>query len=205
VSAGVGQFGPFAQAYAGGNITYFFTVLGPTSITGIPIDVAFNELVTASVNGDSLYPPYGLTDAYAAVQWDGTSFPEQQAAFYTCTPTYSNFPSQPGSYCDAFSGVLSEPIQVRSYNEVTITAIAVSGGGLSSQDGSPENGGARAFMDPLIYVDPSFPDADLYTIVTSDGIGNSPIATSVPESSSLLLLGTALAGLGICVARKAQR
>jgi hypothetical protein len=60
-------------------------------------------------------------------------------------------------------------------------------------------------MDPLIYVDPSFPDADLYTIVTSDGIGNSPIATSVPESSSLLLLGTALAGLGICVARKAQR
>lgn len=48
---------------------------------------------------------------------------------------------------------------------------------------------ARAFADPYIYVDPAFPDAHLYQVLVSPGIGNAP---PVPEPAALWLLGAGL-------------
>ena len=50
--------------------------------------------------------------------------------------------------------------------------------------------------DPFIFVDPSFANADLYSIVVSDGVANAlPTVSTVPEPSSVLLLMVGLAGL----------
>jgi len=59
-------------------------------------------------------------------------------------------------------------------------------------------GPAQAFLDPSIYIDPAFPDAGLYSIVLSDGIGNPPplsVPEAVPEPSSAMLMLSAPAGL----------
>lgn len=54
------------------------------------------------------------------------------------------------------------------------------------------NESARAFADPYIFVDPTFPNASLYSIVVSPGVGNVP----VPEPTTLCLIGWALGALG---------
>ena len=57
---------------------------------------------------------------------------------------------------------------------------------------------ANATLGPFFYVDPSFPNADQYSIVVSAGIGNAP----VPELSSWTLLLFGFAGLGCAGYRK---
>ncbi len=47
------------------------------------------------------------------------------------------------------------------------------------------NESARAFADPYIFVDPTFPNADQYSILVSPGVGNTP---HVPEPGTLGLL-----------------
>jgi hypothetical protein len=55
---------------------------------------------------------------------------------------------------------------------------------------------ATAMIDPSIFIDPTFPEADLFTILVAPGIGNPPpssLENAVPEPSSLALLMCALA------------
>lgn len=56
---------------------------------------------------------------------------------------------------------------------------------------------SKAGIDPYIEIDPSTPDASLYTLIFSPGIGNSPLSgMAVPEPATwlLALLGFAIAG-----------
>lgn len=55
------------------------------------------------------------------------------------------------------------------------------------------NESAMAFADPYIYIDPSFPNASLYSIVVSPGVANVP----VPEPGVAGLLGAGLAAFGL--------
>jgi hypothetical protein len=55
-------------------------------------------------------------------------------------------------------------------------------------------GKANAMIDPYITIDPSFPDAALYSIVMSTGVSNSP---PVPEPSAPLMLTAGLLGLAL--------
>jgi hypothetical protein len=48
---------------------------------------------------------------------------------------------------------------------------------------------------PFFSIDPTFPNASLYSIITSPGVGNSPPATPVP--AALPLFATGLGGLGL--------
>jgi PEP-CTERM motif-containing protein len=59
-------------------------------------------------------------------------------------------------------------------------------------------GNSSGTVDPYIYINPSFPDADLYSVIVSAGagVGDSALSTSVPEPGSLALFLSALAGLG---------
>jgi hypothetical protein len=41
------------------------------------------------------------------------------------------------------------------------------------------SGGGSAFVDPFIQVDPSFPDANLYTITFSDGVANTKLGSMI--------------------------
>jgi hypothetical protein len=58
-------------------------------------------------------------------------------------------------------------------------------------------------VDPTITIDPSFPDAGLYFIDISSGIGTGPAA--VPEPATFLLLGAGMLALGRKVWRRKQR
>lgn len=59
---------------------------------------------------------------------------------------------------------------------------------------------ALAVADPFIYVDPRFPDVELYHVSVSPGVGNASIRT-VPVPATVYLLGAALCMLG----RRARR
>jgi hypothetical protein len=57
---------------------------------------------------------------------------------------------------------------------------------------------ASAFADPFIYVDPAFPNASLYSIVVSPGVGNVPLEPAqVPEPATLWLVGSVLFTLSL--------
>jgi len=59
---------------------------------------------------------------------------------------------------------------------------------------------AYAVVDPFFEIDPTFAAANNYSLVLSAGIGNAPPA-SVPEPSSLVLVGAALVGMRVLVRR----
>lgn len=46
---------------------------------------------------------------------------------------------------------------------------------------------ALAVADPYIYIDPTFPNAHLYSVIVSPGVGNAP-PSSVPEPATLWLV-----------------
>jgi len=66
----------------------------------------------------------------------------------------------------------------------------------------PFNEFASAFADPFIYIDPAFPNAALYSIVVSPGVGNA--VAPVPEPGVLYLIGTALGALVLLRRRRAH-
>jgi hypothetical protein len=87
-----------------------------------------------------------------------------------------------------FSGAFA--INAASGSIGTIGLNANVGGGFGPIDSS-----AAASVDPLIFVDPSFADADLYSIVLSEGVANAlPGASAVPEPSTWAMMVLGLAG-----------
>jgi hypothetical protein len=66
--------------------------------------------------------------------------------------------------------------------------------------GGSATGPSTAFADPFIEVDPNFANASDYSIVVSQGIGNTPVSAT-PEPSSLVLASVALG----CVALLRQK
>ena len=78
---------------------------------------------------------------------------------------------------------------------VEIGAIASAGG---------PSGHGQASIDPYITIDPSTPNASLYTLVFSPGIGNGPpSAPAVPEPSTWAMILLGFAGLAFA-GRKAR-
>ena len=58
---------------------------------------------------------------------------------------------------------------------------AVSAGGIGAE-------AAFASVDPVIFIDPAFPDASRYSILVSPGVGNESPSNPVPEPSGLALV-----------------
>jgi hypothetical protein len=52
---------------------------------------------------------------------------------------------------------------------------------------------ASATADPFLFVDPSFPNASVYSILVSPGVGNVPVPTATaPEPASVVLFALAV-------------
>ena len=66
------------------------------------------------------------------------------------------------------------------------------------------SGSASAYADPYLVIDPSTPNASQYSIIVSPGVGNVPLG-STPEPSSLMLLGSGVAGLAGLMRRRQSR
>ncbi len=65
---------------------------------------------------------------------------------------------------------------------------------LSVLSGAANGGFASATADPMIFIDPSFPDANQFTLVISSGVGN--VLPSVPEPTTWAMLLLGFCGLG---------
>src|SRR5262245_31155347 len=61
---------------------------------------------------------------------------------------------------------------------------------------------ASASADPFIFVDPAFPNARLYDIVVSPGVGNAASVAAVPEPAAWALLMVGLTAMAMAALRR---
>ena len=145
--------------------------------------VKYEFQVTGGHAGDAV--PV-LIDAQLSTQAAGNSFASagvlvSVGSFFVQRIACTN-PSQ----CTAasFDGTLALAMQSGQTGTIDLTIQAASG--------FPIAGPAQAFADPFIHIDPAFPNAGLYGILVSDGVGNAP----VPEPAELLFVVAGLASVG---------
>ena len=174
----------------GGNvsITYYFTVTGGN--VGDPVNVLLDGLLSGSVSGngtgvnasESMSATLSVSDNGNTV-----SYTLQGGCIDVC------------SWQQQWKGTLAIPMAVGDIGTVTINNdLNMS---LVVYPNVTQVGSGSAYADPYIYVDPNDPNASLYSIVVSPGIGNVPLG-STPEPPSLMLVGSGLAGLAGFISRK---
>jgi protein-L-isoaspartate O-methyltransferase len=163
-------------------LTYSFEVIGGNPGDIVPV------LIATSLSALGSDPSHGIGFAELSVHTGaaGDSF-VAVCSDGTC-----------GTTASSFSGTLRT--RARSgdpNNELTLQVQASTGDSLLATS-------ASASADPFIFVDPSFPEAALYSIVVSPGIGNAEI-TAVPEPGTMSLVLGAGALLGLARRRNIAR
>jgi hypothetical protein len=152
-------------AGADSNVFYYFGVTGGSPGDVVPILIDFALQASSTPESSAL--------ARLIVRTSALALPAVEEL--VCNP----------QACDetTFSDTLSlEAVSGSTLDSVTLYAMVQAPATRFSDES------ARAFVDPYIYIDPAFPDASLYSIVVSEGVGNAP----VPEPATLWLLGAAL-------------
>jgi hypothetical protein len=176
------------HASVGASMSYRFRIedasgtYDPDNI--VPLIVSYKGSASAPANG-------GATSYFSIA---GGNFSDTYQIVAGASPIsihQVNGSSQP------FSGTSFDVHEVYSiiantYYQIDLTATAV----------ATELGSASSFIDPYLQIDPSFADASRYTIVLSQGIGNSVAATPIP--ASLPLFVSALGGLGLLARRRKE-
>ena len=178
VSASGDYPGALARVPAGANaqLTYYFAVLGGNSGDHVHLDIA------ALLHWET---PGNNPNAYAFSRVIVTTSLGEVFA-NICTNSCGV-----GSGLTDFFGGLNVDAASGSINTVEMDVVANPG---FSQDANS----ASAFADPMISIDLSTPNAGDYSLVFSDGVGNSVGATGgVPEPAAwaLMVAGFGLAGL----------
>jgi hypothetical protein len=164
-------------------LQYSFFVSGPDQSLVVPVDIygVFRMEVTGysatvGVTASIGSPFNGYLDAFS------TSF--------TCTEidtcAHGTFSSRTNAYSDP----------ERYTNVVLGVDMILSSGYFNPNQGSNSLG--YAYIDPYFTIEPSWAlDHPGYSIIVSDGLGNSlPAVSSVPEPNNLALMGLALATIG---------
>ncbi len=176
------------------SLTYYLEIVGPGS--------GFAPLVTtgggsvSSFNGGLGYAELfvlspGIGGVTAVVSSNGVTTAPADDGFIPLLPDNSIFSI---NYTKMFP--INSPIEVQMI--------------VSSQtdfEFGPSQ--ASAFMDPMFSIDPSFLNADQFSIIVSDGIGNGngPVGGGVPEPSAwaLMLVGFGALGAMLRARRSASR
>ncbi len=154
-------------AGASATILYRFQVVGPTVGELVPI----------------------LMDASLVTQATFESVALAKLIVNTTSGTFQGFQACTDDRCDADS--FSETISLNVLSGSTQDSITLYAEAQARRN-TFANETASATADPYIYVDPSFANAHLYSIVVSPGVGNAP---PVPEPGMAWLLGAGLLSL----------
>lgn len=203
----------------GADLSYSFEIFGP--VTNQPLPVIFSAAMVLSAFGGYEDPTVvcpdggiGIGDCYSsrdswAIALADFQLPESNfTASVDCVTGGFPYPSSgilgaptPTSQACGLSGIIAaESLYENTMYTVYMEAIAYAVSGPITLTG------ASAFIDPSIYIDPSFASADQYSIVLSGGIGNPTVPTvSTPEPDSVALFGTALAVLVGIIRRKRRQ
>jgi hypothetical protein len=154
-------------AGASATILYWFQVVGPTVGELVPILMETSLVTQATAESKAL----------------------ARLIVNTTSGTFEGFEACTDDSCDAasFSETISLSVLSGSTQDsVTLYAEA------QARLNRFANEEAIATADPYFYVDPAFPDAHLYSIVVSPGVGNTP---PVPQPASAYLMAAGLLAL----------
>jgi len=180
---------------ASGNIwiTYYFAVTGGNF--GDPVTVDVDSLLQGAISGNAT-GANAVEDMSAAIAVtnDTNLITLGHSIQATCVDACSSHPSWRGTLFLAMTSGDTGTVTML----ITADTQEIASGGLYG------SGSAFSYADPYIYVDPDTPNAGLYRIVVSSGIGNNPLG-STPEPSSLMLLGSGVTGLAGVLRRKLSR
>ncbi len=190
-SAAITNFAVGAPTFADalGQLTYYIEIVGPTTSVFVPLSInMFGSLTSTSTPNQ-----FSTSASQAEVMIDGTVILNVGSSAGAI-----NYPPEIGDATGNFSSLrtLTE-FANRSIRIDMLVRADVSGYSLQS---------ASAFLDPLFFIDPSFANANQYSIILSDGIGNGTSATAeTPLPAALPLFATGLAGLGWLARRRKQK
>jgi hypothetical protein len=158
---------------AGWTTQYFFAVEGSVN-ESVPLQ--FSATFSTGGNADAVEDVAGVGGNVLGLNQ------------FVCT--ISNVQGSCGSYPPNFAGSIDFSVASNTVFEIETEASA---GAL--------NGFAFANVDPIMVIDPSFPDAGLFTIFY--GPGFSPAGSPVSEPGGIFLLGSSLAAFAFF--RRGQR
>jgi hypothetical protein len=154
-------------------LTYYFSAIGGTPGASVNIDVQTNLMTSASAE-----PQAGSTAFYAFSEIDvGPTLEET-----VCTDPTQCTNSQ-------FNGTLHLTVDSGDVVQVHFEVI--------SESNVQFTGTASASADPLISIDPTTLDPQLYSIVLSDGVGNGLALTTTPLPAALPLFATGFGAMGL--------
>jgi PEP-CTERM motif len=191
------------SAYSGAlsiaDIEYYFTVVAPSGGTAsyVPIDVT--GMVNQSFSDPSAT---GFTYADALVTLVGANNLGDSINYFCridsqsgCNSAFSlsvNAPSYTAADL-AYYGTNAYSGSIIIQSQASVEGAAFWNG----LNWSYYGGSAQSYIDPYIYIDPTFLAANPgYTIEVSYGFGNNPpTGSTVPEPASLALVGIGLLGL----------
>lgn len=199
-NAGISMTSACSATYTTGCLTgggidlvYYFAVTGGN--TGAPVNVSLNGILKAALSANNTGDE-SIAENFARlmVSVNGNNTP-----IVLGTGCYG-----PCSQHQSWAGKLTVPMNSGDIASVELTILTSLAEGESACPGPNcllGSGWATAYVDPYIYVDPTTPNAGLYSIAVSQGIGNAPLG-STPEPSSLMLLGSGVFGLAGLLRRK---
>jgi MYXO-CTERM domain-containing protein len=157
-------------------MNYTFEVVGPASTAPIPIVLVDNASVSTS----------NFAEAFSTLEFNGAG--DYLVNLQSINGVFSS-PSGPAPVSESdgvYHFVNTESVAV---GEDYSLFIFVEG----SAEGWTSPTYANAFLDPYIYVDPTFPLASEYSIIVSESVGNAPAA---PEPSTWVMAGLGFGALG---------
>jgi hypothetical protein len=176
-------------ASAVADVQYSFQVTGgnPGDIVPILIETDLATLCTESVNS--------RCNAFSELNIN-TSVVGFRTLVVVCTDGTC------GTTANSFSGTASTFARSGAVGDfLDLFVQAGASGSFSAIDES-----ASASADPFIFIDPSFANASLYSIVVSPGVGNAlPSPTTVPEPAPAVLFGLGILFCATAHRRFAQR
>jgi len=169
-------------------MTYFFQVTG--GFVGDQVPLLVQMTLTATSTEAQSPKSYAQASFATFTSLDGLRSGPQVCTYVAIC----------SSLVTSFSGTTSIRASSGSLGDfVNITVSAHAAGGFT---GTVDES-ASAFIDPYIYVDPSFPNAALYSVIVSPGVTNA-LPGSAPEPATLPLLGCAIGTLSLLRRRYAR-
>lgn len=168
-------------------LTYYIEILGPS--TQVTLDVLATGGLTPTTG------PLGV-DTQLVVDVGTTVV--GNVSISGDTLTYSGSGIQPGFSPSSFTMQTTIAAFTNSPIEVGISGAIY----IEAENQGPVS--ASVYVDPYFSIDPSTPNADLYSIITSPGIGNA-LPSAVPEPSTWAMMLLGFAGLSFVGYRHSRK
>jgi hypothetical protein len=177
----IGPDGTTPAAIGVAAVQYYFDINGPSSVA-VPLLIRGGGSLSASGDGDA-------SVSYSFFQGDsGGAVYTNECNTGSLSPFCGSF-----TYSDQRSLLSGDGTTAGMIGSIQIRA-----------NFGASNGSASAMIDPMIVIDPTFADANLYTITFSDGVTNGGGQRSVPEPATwaMMIAGFGLVGFALRRHRK---